>query len=33
LVLRHSELSPNWWAIGAEYSKVEKASKSQKDLV
>jgi len=33
LVLKHSELSPDWWAIGAEYSNVAKATKSQKDKV
>lgn len=30
-VLKYSELTPDWWAIGAECSKVEKATKSQKD--
>jgi len=33
LILKHSDLSPNWWAIGAEYNNVATANKGQKDRV
>lgn len=33
MVLKHSDLTPDWWAIGAEQYQVTKATKSQKDGV
>jgi len=34
LVLKHSEpLSADWWAVAAEYSNVQKATRGQKDSV
>lgn len=33
LVLKHATLTPDWWAIGAEYSKVTTPTRHQKDNV